>query len=57
MLKQAATIADSIKADPEEIDADRRTSVERETGDELDLGSRWTPVAFTLALMDTDGEV
>jgi hypothetical protein len=57
MLKQAARVEDLVKAEPGEMNPDRRISFESDNHDDFDLENRWTPVAFTLALDEAEGEV
>jgi len=56
MLKEAVTVVDRVKADPGEIETNLRIPVGTETAEEFDFESRWTPVAFTQALTDGEGE-
>lgn len=57
MLKETVRVADHVKAEREEIDPPRRIPVGPENKDEIAFESRWTPVAFTLALTDAESEV
>jgi len=54
MLKNAVELADRRRVEPERISADPRVPDGPDTTD--DLENRWTPVAFTLALTDDEGE-
>jgi len=56
MLKEAVTVVDRVKADAGEMGADRRIPAKTETAEEFDFESRWTPVAFTQAMSDGEGE-